>query len=304
MPAKADRPAERDNITLKGRRQRPARRAASGYDARVEAHRDRQARPRPRRRFGQNFLRSAGVIARLDRAIAAREQDHLVEIGPGRGALTQVLLQSACRLDAIELDRDLATPLRAAFSTYPGFTLYSADALTFDYRALADDGRPLRVVGNLPYNIATPLVFRLLEHASRIRDMHCMVQREVAQRLTAERGGKHWGRLGIMTQFHCRAELLFEVSPEAFDPPPKVQSAFVRLTPHPRPPFPNADRQQLAKLVRAAFARRRKTLRNNLSGLLSAFDIAADDIDPGCRAESLGLEDFVRLSHRMTLKKR
>lgn len=280
----------------------PTRGAASGYDARVQAHRDRPARRRPRRRFGQNFLRDAGVIARLDRAIAAREQDHLVEIGPGLGALTQALLQSACRLDAIELDRDLATPLLAAFSIYPGFRLYSADALTFDYRALAAEGRPLRVVGNLPYNIATPLIFHLLEHASRIRDMHCMLQREVAQRLTAPSGSKHWGRLGIMTQFHCRAELLFEVPPEAFDPPPKVQSAFVRLTPHPRPLFPNADRDRLAQLVQAAFAQRRKTLRNNLSGLLSSADIAAADIDPQCRAESLAVQDFVRLSHRLAAK--
>ena len=276
--------------------------AASRYDARVQAHRDRPARHRPRRRFGQNFLRDAGVIARLDRAIAAREQDHLVEIGPGLGALTQALLQSACRLDAIELDRDLATPLLAAFSIYPGFTLYSADALTFDYRALADEGGPLRVVGNLPYNIATPLIFQLLEHASRIRDMHCMLQREVAQRLTAQSGSKHWGRLGIMAQFHCRTEWLFEVPPEAFDPPPKVQSAFVRLTPHPRPLFPNADRDRLAQLVQAAFAQRRKTLRNNLTGLLSSEDIAAADIDPQCRAESLAVQDFVRLSHRLAAK--
>ena len=200
---------------------------------------------RPRKRFGQNFLEDGGVISRIERAVAPRERDHLVEIGPGRGALTEALVGSGCRLDAIELDRDLTAGLLAAFSIHPRFRLHSADALQFDFASLLDenageDGR-LRIVGNLPYNIATPLIFRLLGNAGIVEDMHFMLQREVVQRLAAEPGSKHWGRLGIMAQYYCHVEHLFDVPPAAFNPPPKVQSAVVRLVPWRRSPWPPVD---------------------------------------------------------------
>jgi len=250
----------------------------------------------PRKRFGQNFLRDPAIIAHLEDAIGPRPSDHLIEIGPGLGALTEVLLHSDCRLDAIELDRDLVTPLLAAFSIYPNFRLHSADALTFDYRSLRTDDEQLRIVGNLPYNISTPLIFKLLENADFVRDMHFMLQLEVVQRLTAEPGGKHWGRLAIMAQYRCQAELMFEVPPEAFAPPPKVQSAIVRLTPHATPPWPDCDETALDTVVRGAFAQRRKTLRNNLKGMFTDEDLARLEIDPSTRAETLTLDQFVALA--------
>ena len=186
----------------------------------------------PRKRFGQNFLRDDSVIESIVRTIAPVQGDHIVEIGPGEGALTQALISSGCQLDAIELDLDLRTRLLASFSTYPDFTLHSADALKFDFAWLVNDRQPLRVVGNLPYNISTPLIFRLLDQAMIIADMHFMLQLEVVDRLTAKPSTKDWGRLGVMAQFQCGIEKLFEVPPDAFYPPPKVQSAVVRLVPH------------------------------------------------------------------------
>jgi len=220
-----------------------------------------------RKRFGQNFLRDAGIIDRLERAIAPSASQHLVEIGPGLGALTGSILESGCQLDAIELDRDLVTPLLAAFSIHPNFTLHSADALKFDYASVIKNSEQLRVVGNLPYNISTPLIFKLLEQAPIIKDMHFMLQLEVVQRLTAQPGNKHWGRLGIMAQYLCETELLFEVPPEAVDPPPKVQSAIIRLNPDQKPLFPDCDAVHHEKVVREAFAQRRETRRNKLKGL-------------------------------------
>lgn len=268
---------------------------AAGYDARV-AGTNRHYTHQPRKRFGQNFLTDASVLASLEAAIHPMPVEHIVEIGPGLGALTNALVQSGCRLDAIELDRDLATPLLAAFSIYDNFQLHQADALRFDFAQLVKDDAQIRVVGNLPYNISTPLIFRLLEQAHFIKDMHFMLQLEVVQRLTAQPGNKHWGRLAIMTQFFCSAELLFEVPPEAFDPPPKVNSAIVRLTPHTHCPWPDCEPAQLGTLVRAAFSQRRKTLRNNLKGILTADAIETLGIDPGCRAETLSIDQFVALS--------
>lgn len=254
--------------------------------------------PRPaRKRFGQNFLTDSGVIDRIASVINPREADHLVEIGPGRGALTEALLPSGCRLDAIELDRDLTTPLLAAFSIYSGFQLHSADALTFDFSSLVDSDHSLRVVGNLPYNISTPLIFHLLSFGELIEDMHFMLQLEVVQRLTAQPGSGHWGRLGIMTQLRCETELLFEVPPEAFEPRPKVQSAIVRLRPYRDSPWSAVDADRLGRLVQAAFAQRRKTLRNNLKGILDDATLEALGIDPGARAETLTLEQFIAMSN-------
>lgn len=251
----------------------------------------------PRKRFGQNFLTDHGVIGRIADAIAVREEDHLVEIGPGQGALTEMLAPTGCQLDVIELDRDLIAGLLAAFSIYPRFQLHSADALKFDFASLAADGKPLRVVGNLPYNISTPLIFKLLENAAIIQDMHFMLQLEVVERLAAEPGSKAWGRLGIMAQYQCQVEHLFDVPPTAFNPPPRVQSAIVRLTPWKKSPWAPIEETRLRKVVQAAFAQRRKTLRNNLKGLIDGEELEALGIDPGCRAETLQMSQFIEIAN-------
>jgi len=179
---------------------------------------------------------------------------------------------------------------------HPKFSLHSADALRFDYASLRHHEVPLRIVGNLPYNISTPLIFKLLESADDIADMHFMLQREVVDRLAAKPGTKEWGRLGVMAQFQCEIEKLFEVPPEAFFPPPKVQSAVVRLTPRAINPWPYCDRTRLATVVARAFAQRRKTLQNNLKGFLEASDLEAHGINPSARAETLTLDQFVTLA--------
>jgi len=179
---------------------------------------------------------------------------------------------------------------------HPKFSLHSADALRFDYASLRHHEVPLRIVGNLPYNISTPLIFKLLESADDIADMHFMLQREVVDRLAAQPGTKEWGRLGVMAPFQCEIEKLFEVPPEAFFPPPKVQSAVVRLTPRAINPWPHCDRARLATVVARAFAQRRKTLQNNLKGFLEASDLEAHGINPSARAETLTLDQFVTLA--------
>ncbi|MBT4520117.1 MAG: 16S rRNA (adenine(1518)-N(6)/adenine(1519)-N(6))-dimethyltransferase RsmA [Halieaceae bacterium] len=252
---------------------------------------------RARKRFGQNFLHDAGVIDNIIRAIHPLETEHLVEIGPGQGALTEFLSGSGCRLDVIELDRDLVPGLLRAYGNSPQFALHGADALGFDYSSLADDDRPLRIVGNLPYNISTPLIFKLLESAAVIRDMHFMLQLEVVNRLAASPGNKNWGRLGIMAQYRCRIEALFEVPPSAFSPAPKVQSAIVRLEPFSESPWPDCNEATLRQVVRASFAQRRKTLRNNLKGILDAAALEKAGIDPGARAETLGLLQFIEIAN-------
>lgn len=251
---------------------------------------------RARKRFGQNFLRDEGIVNGIIAAIHPQPGDHLVEIGPGQGALTGYLSASGCALDVIELDRDLVTGLLAAFSVNPRFRLHSADALKFDFASLVQGGAPLRVVGNLPYNISTPLIFRLLEQAALIRDMHFMLQLEVVDRLAAVPGNRHWGRLGIMAQYYCEVEKLFEVPPEAFDPRPKVQSAIVRLTPRPAATRPDCDADLLRQVVQSAFGQRRKTLRNNLKGLIDTDGLETLGIDPGARAESLELSQFIEIT--------
>lgn len=250
----------------------------------------------PRKRFGQNFLQDDAVIEAIARAVNATPEDHLVEIGPGQGALTSALISSGCQLDAIELDRDLKTHLLAAFSIYPTFTLHSADALAFEFPQLLRSEEKLRVVGNLPYNISTPLIFKLLDNASIIADMHFMLQKEVVDRLAATPGNKDWGRLGIMAQFDCEVAHLFDVPPEAFNPPPKVQSAIVRLVPREAPLYSSCDKIQLGKVVQLAFSQRRKTLRNNFKGVFDDAQLRSVDIDPDARAETLGINNFVALS--------
>jgi len=257
----------------------------------------RSSPPPPRKRFGQNFLQDDGVIQAIARSIAPQPDDHLVEIGPGQGALTTALVDYGCRLDAVELDRDLTSLLLASFSIYPNFKLHSADALKFDFDLLRLHAEEkLRVVGNLPYNISTPLIFKLLENAHFIQDMHFMLQLEVVERLAAGPGSKDWGRLGIMTQLQCEVTHLFDVPPEAFFPPPKVQSAIVRLVPRPEPLYPHCDRAKLATVVQTAFSQRRKTLRNNFKNLLTDDNLESVGVDPSARAETLSLETFVALS--------
>jgi 16S rRNA (adenine1518-N6/adenine1519-N6)-dimethyltransferase len=263
------------------------------------------AQHQPRKRFGQNFLQDDSIIERITAAVHPQTEQHLVEIGPGQGALTAALLGSGCALDVIELDRDLVPGLLASFGLKPGFKLHSADALNFDFASLVKHtslepdsrNKRLRVVGNLPYNISTPLIFKLLQNSSVIQDMHFMLQLEVVQRLAASPGSKHWGRLGIMAQYHCQVEHLFDVPPHAFRPPPKVQSAIVRLTPWPQSPWPQCNESRLRVLVKAAFAQRRKTLRNNLKEIIDSTQLEALGIDAGARAETLQLTQFIEITN-------
>jgi len=253
---------------------------------------------RPRKRFGQNFLHDPAVIGKIVQAINPRPGDRLVEIGPGQGAITLPLLTAAGRLQVVELDRDLLMPLADKCRGAGELLVHSADALTFDFCKLAA-GEPLRVVGNLPYNISTPLLFHLLDQHSCIRDMHFMLQKEVVQRMAAQPGGRDWGRLSVMLQYRCRVSALFTIGPGAFNPPPKVESAFVRLEPYDKPIVDVDDERQFSELVKQAFSQRRKTLRNTLRGLLDANEITAAGIDPSARAETLKLEEFAALANRV-----
>jgi 16S rRNA (adenine1518-N6/adenine1519-N6)-dimethyltransferase len=254
------------------------------------------ARPPRRRRFGQHFLHDPAAIRRIVAALAPRAGDHLVEIGPGRGALTRQLLERAdCTLDAIEIDRDLAAQLAASFAGETRHSLHVADALEFDFTGLAAQrGGRLRIVGNLPYNISTPLLFRLATHADAILDAHVMLQREVVARLAAQPGGGDYGRLTVMLAPRISVERLFDLGPGAFQPPPRVWSTVARLTVLPAPRF--AVSPHYSAVVAAAFAHRRKTLRNALGRLMSGADIAACGLDPGARPETLTPQEFNTLA--------
>ncbi len=252
---------------------------------------------RARKRFGQNFLHDRGVVERIVVAIAPRPGQHLVEIGPGLGALTLPLLRSARELDVVELDRDLVPRLEAAAAGVGTLRVHSADALRFDFCALTGTaGERLRVAGNLPYNISTPLLFHLLAQAACIEDMHFMLQKEVVDRLAAAPGSGDYGRLSVMVQYHCAVERLFVVRPGAFRPAPRVDSAVVRLVPHRAPPVALVQPELLPQVVARAFAQRRKTLRNTLKGLLDEAAIRGADVDPQLRPEQLDLAAFARLA--------
>jgi 16S rRNA (adenine1518-N6/adenine1519-N6)-dimethyltransferase len=255
------------------------------------------APPFSRKRFGQHFLHDPEIIRRIIAAIQPQPQQHLVEIGPGRGALTKPLLARCRQLDAIELDRDLIAQLQQDIGAAGQLNLYQGDVLDFDWADLRRDERRLRIVGNLPYNISTPLLFRLLAAAEHIDDMHFMLQKEVAQRLAAGPGDSDYGRLSIMVQYYCAVALLFPVGAGAFTPPPKVESAVVSLQPYRQRPVRVNDEQRFATLVGRAFSQRRKTLRNSLKSLLSAAAIEAAGIDPNLRPERLSLSDFAALSN-------
>ncbi|HET7370981.1 MAG TPA: 16S rRNA (adenine(1518)-N(6)/adenine(1519)-N(6))-dimethyltransferase RsmA [Gammaproteobacteria bacterium] len=250
---------------------------------------------RPRKRFGQHFLHDASVITRIIAAIAPQAGDRLVEIGPGLGALTRPLLEAHGRLDAVELDRDVIPLLEAHCAGAGELHVHQQDALRTDFRGFAD-GHRLRLVGNLPYNISTPLLFHLLAQADVIDDMHFMLQREVVDRICAAPNTRAYGRLTVMIASAARAERLLTVKPGAFRPPPAVDSAVVRLTPWREPPFAFGDRKRFAAIVAQAFSQRRKTLRNALKNTISVETISAAGIDPGARAETLAPADFGRLS--------
>ena len=251
-----------------------------------------------RKRFGQNFLHDDHVIERIIHAINPQANDRMVEIGPGLGALTEHLLDALDgNLRVVELDRDLIPILRTKFFNHAGFHIHEADALQFDFNQLCDQDHPLRVVGNLPYNISTPLIFHLLANITHLRDMHFMLQKEVVERMAAVPGTSHYGRLGIMTQYYCRVQPLFLVGAEAFDPAPKVESAIVRLTPHQTLPHPVKSVERLQSIVKQAFTKRRKTVRNALSGVVPTQALEDLNIDAGLRPENLTLEQYAALAN-------
>lgn len=253
-----------------------------------------------RKRFGQNFLIDHNIIEQIARSVHPRPNEILVEIGPGQGALTEPLAERAERLHVIELDRDLVPWLKVRFEKHPGFSLHQADALKFNFAELSEPGKPLRIVGNLPYNISTPLIFHLISFAGDVKDMHFMLQKEVVNRLAAGPGSKTYGRLSVMVQYYCEVSWLFDVPPGSFDPAPKVESAIVRLVPHATLPHPARDVALLEKLVTAAFGQRRKTLRNGLKSLFEPEQLEDLPIDLSRRAETLSLAEFVALSDALT----
>jgi 16S rRNA (adenine1518-N6/adenine1519-N6)-dimethyltransferase len=251
---------------------------------------------RANKRLGQHFLHDPAVIRRLVEAIRPQANDSMVEIGGGPGALTAPLTERLTTLHVVEIDRALAEALPSRVPHPERLVVHHADALKFDYASLATGPRSLRVVGNLPYNISTPLLFRLLESGDTIKDLHVMLQREVVDRMIAAPGGKDYGRLTVMLALWARCEARFDVGPGAFTPPPKVWSTVVRLTPHATPPFELHDRAGFASLVAHLFSMRRKTLGRSLRGRLTADQIRAAGIDPGARAETLAPADFARLA--------
>ena len=253
---------------------------------------------RTKKRFGQHFLHDQHVIHKLVSAIHPQVSDHMVEIGPGLGALTFPLLEHVNELHVVEIDRDVVKRLKQ--KNNEKLIIHEVDALNFDYSALINDEQTVRVVGNLPYNISTPLIFHLLESSSQVLDMHFMLQNEVVQRITAKPNNKSYGRLSIMVQYYCQTEYLFFVGPESFDPPPRVDSAILRLTPYQTKPFIAKDEKQFSALVAQSFSMRRKTLRNNLKKLLSDEQITRVGINPSARAETLTVEEFVKLSNLLS----
>jgi 16S rRNA (adenine1518-N6/adenine1519-N6)-dimethyltransferase len=254
----------------------------------------------PRRRFGQHFLTDQAVIADIVAAIRPQADDAMVEIGPGLGALTTPLAAVLRHLHVIEIDRDIVERLHRAYPP-ERLSVHAGDVLEFDFSTLPQG---LRVVGNLPYNISTPLLFHLAHYAERIRDMHFMLQKEVVERMVARPDGGDYGRLSVMLQYRFDMQLLLEVAPDAFTPPPQVHSAVVRMLPRPQAQLTAASQAGLEQVVRRAFGQRRKTLRNSLAGLLEAGDYVMLGIEPGMRAENLAVADFVSISNHLATKEK
>jgi 16S rRNA (adenine1518-N6/adenine1519-N6)-dimethyltransferase len=260
----------------------------------------------PKKRFGQNFLTDQNVLHEIIRAIAPQPDDLMVEIGPGQGAMTRLLLAQLKHLQVVELDRDLVVLLKKQFST-DQLQIHAGDALQFDFGALAkevanndtfgDTARRLRVVGNLPYNISSPLLFHLAAYADQVIDQHFMLQEEVIERMVAAPGSRDFGRLSVMLQWRYRMDLLFIVPPEAFDPPPRVDSAIVRMVPIEQPMA--CEQALLEQVVTKAFSQRRKVIRNCLSGMFTELELVDAGINPRDRPEAVGLEPYVNLARRL-----
>lgn len=256
---------------------------------------------RARKRFGQNFLHDQHWIGRIVRSIDAKPEDAIIEIGPGQAALTREIIACAGHETAVEIDRDLAAFLRTQFAP-EALTLIEADALTLDWATVLE-GKRLRIIGNLPYNISSPLLFALMKGAHRVIDQHFMLQKEVVDRMTAEPGSKTYGRLSVMLQYRYVMHKLFDVPPGAFVPPPKVTSSIVRMIPRPVESLPEVDLEVFGEIVAAAFQQRRKTLRNAVSAFLTEDEIRAAGIDPTLRAEALDVNAFVALANAAAAKK-
>jgi len=251
-----------------------------------------------RKRFGQNFLHDQQVIDRIVACIAPKATDLLVEIGPGQAALTRPLLASGAELHLVEIDRDLVAVLEKQFAGQPNITIHSCDALKANLPELTGH-RPFRLIGNLPYNISTPLMFHLLQWNQLVIDMHFMLQKEVVDRMAASPGSRTFGRLSLMTQYRAEVTSLFDVQPESFSPVPKVCSSIVRLQPLKQPPVDAGSFENLQRVVIAAFSKRRKTLRNSLRDVLSEEQMIAAGIDPSQRAEQLSLSQFAALARSL-----
>jgi 16S rRNA (adenine1518-N6/adenine1519-N6)-dimethyltransferase len=249
-----------------------------------------------RKRFGQNFLHDTRVINKIVRAVSPKSGDTVVEIGPGLAALTAPLIVESDALTVVELDRDLAAGLPGRVPQPEKLTIIEADALKFDFQSLKQEGKPLRIVGNLPYNISTPLLFHLLESGASIQDMHFMLQKEVVDRIVASPNSKDYGRLSVMMQYYCKTQFLFEVPPGSFNPPPKVTSAVFRMLPYAEKPVVAQNEKHFAALVSHVFTQRRKTLRNSLKGQLDEAGFVKAGVDPMARPENLSLAQFVALS--------
>ncbi len=256
----------------------------------------------PRKRLGQHFLHDQEIIQRIIAAIAPQPGQHLVEIGPGKGALTFPLLQQRCQLEVIELDTTLVQLLKQQTVSSEHFHIHHADVLKFDFNPLITT-QPLRICGNLPYNISTVLLFHLLDYANAIQDMTFMLQKEVVERMVAAPSTAEYGRLSVMLQYRCQIEFLFAVAPRSFYPPPQVDSAVVRLVPYKSPPVTVINQLHFSQLVTQAFSQRRKTLRNSLKGLLDSEEIQAIGIDSQRRAETLQLLEFAQLANHFTVNK-
>jgi 16S rRNA (adenine1518-N6/adenine1519-N6)-dimethyltransferase len=251
----------------------------------------------PRKRFGQHFLRDQAIIQRIIAVLAPKSNEHLVEIGPGQGALTVPVLSQVKQLEAVELDRDLIPPLQERSLNAGKLHIYAADALEFNFASIKNDEKRLRIFGNLPYNISTPLIFHLLSFTTVIEDMLFMLQKEVAERLAAREDTEHYGRLSVMVQYHCQVELLFDVPAQAFHPPPQVQSSIVRLVPHREPVYLAKDYSLFEKIVKHAFGQRRKTLRNSLKDLITDEMWEGISIRSNRRAETLSVKDFIEIAN-------
>lgn len=253
-----------------------------------------------KKRFGQNFLVDDNIINRIIRAVSPKTGEHLVEIGPGLGALTEHLVNNDCQLDVVEIDRDLAEKLQQRYTNMPNFRLHLIDALKADFGAFAKPTQSLRVIGNLPYNISTPLLFHLLAYKPCIQDMHFMLQKEVVDRLASPEGHKTYGRLSIMVQYHCHVEPLFVVPSTAFKPAPKVESAIVRLRPRHRE-VSVTDPVFFARVVNACFQQRRKTIRNGLKLILKELPAnCVTNIDLGRRPETFSVDEFIDLANQLS----